>query len=73
MHDAPARRFGIGTELAEGEPANLTAFDLNEKFIVDPADFRSKGKASPFTGMELYGVCKLTMADGEIVWQEEKR
>ena len=73
MHDAPARRFGIGTELAEGEPANLTAFDLNEKFIVDPADFRSKGKASPFTGMELYGVCRLTMVDGEIVWQEEKR
>ena len=73
MHDAPARRFGIGTDLAEGEMANLTAFDLDEKFIVDPADFRSMGKASPFTGMELYGVCKLTMADGEIVWQEETR
>ena len=30
------------------------------------------GKASPFTGMKMQGVCKLTMIGGEIVWQEEK-
>ena len=28
------------------------------------------GRATPFAGMELYGVCRLTMAGGEIVWRE---
>ena len=52
--------------------ADLTVFDLDEKFTVDPKDFLSMGKASPFTGMELQGVCKLTMVGGEIVYKEEK-
>ncbi|MBR2895239.1 MAG: dihydroorotase [Oscillospiraceae bacterium] len=72
LHDAPMRRFGYGTNLAEGETADLTAFDLEKSFTVDPADFQSMGKASPFTGMQLQGVCKLTMVGGEIVWQEEQ-
>ena len=72
LHDAPMRRFGYGTNLAEGETADLTAFDLEKQFTVDPADFQSMGKASPFTGMQLQGVCKLTMVGGEIVWQEEQ-
>ena len=73
LHDNAAKRFGYGTELAEGEAADLTVFDLNEKFTVDPADFQSMGKASPFTGMEMQGVCKLTMIGGEIVWQEDRK
>ena len=72
LHDNAKARFGYGTELREGESADLTVFDLNETFTVDPADFVSLGKASPFTGMEMQGVCKLTMIGGEIVWQEEK-
>ncbi len=72
MHDAPAARFGYGTELKEGETADLTVFDLEKKFTVDPAEFVSMGRATPFAGMELTGVCKLTMIGGEIVWQEGK-
>ncbi len=73
LHDAPMRRFGYGTDLTEGEVADLTVFDLEKTFTVDPADFKSMGKASPFTGMTLQGVCKLTMIGGEIVWQEETK
>ena len=72
LHDNAAARFGYGTELKEGEVADLTVFDLEKTFTVDPADFVSMGKASPFTGMELQGVCTLTMIGGEIVWQEGK-
>ena len=72
LHDNAMKRFGYGTDLKEGEVADLTVFDLDEKFTVDPKDFLSMGKASPFTGMELSGVCKLTMIGGEIVYQEEK-
>lgn len=73
LHDNPARRFGFGTPLAEGEPADLTAFDLDKAYRVDPERFQSMGRATPFAGMELYGVCRLTMVDGKIVWQEGER
>ena len=66
-----ARRFGYGMPLAEGQPADLTVFGLDRPFRVDPEQFQSMGRATPFAGMELYGVCLLTMADGKIVWRED--
>ncbi len=71
MHGAPMRRFGCGTELAEGQPADLTAFDLTKTYIVDPETFLTMGRATPFAGRALTGVCKLTMIGGEPVWKEE--
>ena len=71
MHGAPMRRFGCGTELAEGQPADLTAFDLTKTYTVDPETFLSMGRATPFAGRALTGVCKLTMIGGEPVWKEE--
>ena len=71
MHGAPIRRFGCGTELAEGQPADLTAFDLTKTYTVDPETFLTMGRATPFAGRALTGVCKLTMIGGEPVWKEE--
>ena len=71
MHGAPMRRFGCGTELAEGQPADLTAFDLTKTYTVDPETFLTMGRATPFAGRALTGVCKLTMIGGEPVWKEE--
>ena len=65
-----AKRFGFGTPLEAGQPADLTVFDLDKPYTVDPERFQTMGRATPFAGMELYGVCKLTMVDGRIVWQE---
>ena len=70
LHDGPARRFGLGSPLIAGAPADLTVFDLETAWTVDPENFQSMGRATPFAGMELYGVCRLTMAGGEIVWRE---
>ena len=72
MHGAPKRRFGFGTELAEGQPADLTVFDLDAKYTVDPETFQTMGRATPFAGCRLFGRCRMTMVGGEIVWQEEK-
>ena len=72
MHTAPCRRFGIGSELKEGGIANFTVFDLEKSYMVDPSEFKTMGRATPFTGMELFGRCLLTMKDGAIVWQEEE-
>ena len=63
-------RFGIGSEIKVGEKADLTVFNLNEKYVVDPKDFLSLGKASPFTGEEVYGKCKLTISGGKIVYKD---
>ena len=71
MHGAPMRRFGCSTELAEGQPADLTAFDLTKTYTVDPETFLTMGRATPFAGRALTGVCKLTMIGGEPVWKEE--
>ena len=50
MHGAPKRRFGFGTELAEGQPADLTVFDLDAKYTVDPETFQTMGRGSTFEG-----------------------
>lgn len=72
MHGAPMRRFGVGTELTAGNPADLTVFDLQSAYTVDPERFLTMGRATPFAGCSLTGVCKLTMVGGQIVWKEER-
>ena len=72
MHTAPARRFGVGTPIAVGQPADLTVFDLEKKWTVDPEQFLSLGRATPFQGWEVQGACKMTFLGGEIAWQEDE-
>ena len=69
---APARRFGLEAGLAPGGPANLAVWDLESSYAVDPADFLSMGKASPFTGWQVRGRCLLTLAGGEIAYRAEE-
>ena len=61
----PRNRFGIPLG------ADYTVWDLNEPVLVDPETFRSKGRATPFTGMQLFGKCYLTVCGGNPVYQEE--
>lgn len=58
----PRKRFGL--------PINddICVFDLNAKYNVDPKDFLSKGKFTPFEGKELYAVNRLTVCDKKIVY-----
>jgi len=67
----PARRFGAGCPLpiAEGRPADLTVFDLDSEYTIDPEQFRSKGRATPFAGDKVFGRCLMTMVKGKKVWQ----
>ena len=58
----PRKRFSIPM----GQ--DFTIWDLNKTVTVDPADFVSKGKASPFTGWQLHGECVCTVCDGNIVY-----
>ncbi len=60
----PRQRFGIPMG------KDFTVWNLSEEFTVNPAEFLSMGKASPFTGWKLKGRCKLTVCDGKIVYQD---
>ena len=67
----PCRRFGFDNGIEAGRKANLTVFDLDKKYTVDPEAFLSKGRSTPFKGAELYGECVLTVAEGKIAYQGE--
>lgn len=70
MHDGPRNVFGIGYDIKAGEVANLTIFDLDKKYKIDPSEFLSKGRSTPFEGDEVFGRCMLTIYKGDIVWKE---
>ena len=62
----PRRRFHIPLS---GE--DYCVWDLNERYTIDPASFRSMGRATPFAGMEVFGRCVKTVYNGETVYIEK--
>ncbi len=70
MSTNPRLIFGLGGgKLETGEKADLTVFDLGRKYAVDPERFLTKGRATPFAGMEVWGESVLTVCGGKIVWR----
>lgn len=69
MHDNPKARFGIGSDIEVGATADLTVFDLNAQYTIDPDCFLSMGKATPFEKMAVTGKCIQTMVKGSTVWK----
>ena len=61
----PRKRFGIEN------PGSFTLWDLEAVSRIDPADFLSMGKSTPFTGWEVSGKCMATVCDGKIVYKGE--
>lgn len=71
MSSAPARRFGLpGGRIEPGEMANIAIFDLEREFTIDPSEFLSMGRATPFAGWRVRGKCLMTLADGRIAWRD---
>ena len=48
---------------------DFSIWDLEESYTVDPADFLSMGKATPFAGWTVQGKCMATVCDGKIVYK----
>ena len=71
MHTNPRNRFCVGTPLEEGQPASLTVYDLDKEYTINPDDFLSMGRATPFAGEKVFGACRLTMYHGSIAWKDE--
>ena len=71
MSTIPAKIFGLPVhEIAEGQPADLTLIDLEQKWTVDADKFYSKGRNCPFNGWQLQGKAFMTIVNGRIVMQD---
>jgi dihydroorotase len=71
MTSLPAQVFGLpwGT-LETGKAADLTIIDLATEKPVNPNEFASKGRNTPFAGWKLKGWPVTTIVNGKVVWPE---
>ena len=60
----PRKRFGIGLG------CDYSIWDLEEEYTVDPAEFLSMGKATPFEGWKVNGRCLATICGGKVVYKK---
>ncbi len=61
LSENPRKRFGL-------PESGYTVWDLGAEYEVDPAEFLSKGRATPFAGQKVSGRCLLTVRGDEIVY-----
>ena len=67
MSFKPKERFGIDTK------NDFAVFDIGEAYKINPEDFLSMGRATPFAGREVFGRCLLTVHNGKVVYKAEDR
>ena len=67
MSFKPKERFEIDTN------NDFAVFDISEAYKIDPEDFLSMGRATPFAGREVFGRCLLTVHDEKVVYKAEDR
>ena len=66
MTSAPRQRFGIPQR--EGDHC---VWNLDAEYVIDPDEFLSMGRATPFAGRRVYGRCLKTEHNGRTVYREE--
>lgn len=67
MSFKPKERFGIDTN------NDFAVFDISEAYKIDPEDFLSMGRATPFARREVFGRCLLTVHNEKVVYKAEDR
>ena len=63
MSENPRERFGISSD------KGFTVFDIGEEYTINPDEFLSKGRATPFKDARVFGKCLLTVYDGKAVYE----
>lgn len=69
---APCRRFGFQCGIEAGGDASFSVWDLENEYTVDPGEFLSMGKSTPFAGERVYGRCVATYYKGKKIYSETK-
>ncbi len=62
----PRKRFKLP------ERKDFTVFDLGAEYTIDPAEFKTMGRATPFAGKSVKGRCVMTVCDGRTAWLDEE-
>lgn len=71
MSMAPRKIFGIeGGYVQEGQLADIAVLDTNRHYTIDTKSFLSKGRSTPFAGMEVWGENRMTFVNGKKVWEK---
>ena len=66
-----AKLLGMNKGTIEiGKDGDLVLVDLDKKIKVDSSKFASKGKNTPYEGMEFYGEILMTVKSGKIVYKK---
>lgn len=72
MSKKPGEIMGLNKgKIQIGYDGDLVIVDLNKSFRVDSNKFQSRGRNTPFEGMELYGEVTYTIKGGKIVYSKE--
>jgi dihydroorotase len=72
MACAPARLFKLpGGTLRRGAVADVTVFDPDVAWTVDPTRFLSKGRNTPYAGQQLRGRVEVTVVDGRVIHRRQ--
>ena len=64
---APRKRFNIPLG------CDFSIWDMRQSYIIDPNEFQSQGKSTPFSGWRVWGKCMATVCGGKLVWLEKIR
>lgn len=60
----PRKRFGITSD------AGCTVFETSTPYKINPDDFKSMGRSTPFEGDTVYGKCVLTVYENKAVYKK---
>ena len=68
----PRNRFMLHNELKIGNAIDICVFDPSVKWVVNPEQFYSKGRSTPFNGREVFGEIQMTIYNGEVVYANKE-
>lgn len=63
MSLSPRKRFHI-------EDSGICVYDLGKEYAIDPNEFETKGRSTPFSGRKVYGENIMTVIGGKIAWRK---
>lgn len=63
MSTNPRKRFKISTDIG------FSVFDAKNPYIINPNGFKTKGRATPFDGISVFGRCKATVYNQKVIYQ----
>ncbi len=59
----PRKRFHI-------KDSGICVYDLGKEYAIDPNEFETKGRSTPFSGRKVYGENIMTVIGGKIAWRK---